>query len=221
MKTLLIVLISLILYSIPSTCVADTIRPGPYVSVFVGACMPNDTTVSSYDYYYNAPFRDNVSFDPGVYTGFTGGYDFGYVRMEGELSYRYNDIKSVSEQFSGLTMNNVSGNVGAFATMFNVFIDIHNTSPITPYLGGGIGFVNLELSDTTGNGLLLYGSGNTTVLAYQVGGGVDVALNRNLSLDIGYRYFMTDTANFDSYYPISSSFKFDSHNVSVGCRFKF
>jgi opacity protein-like surface antigen len=221
MKTLLIVLTSLILYSIPSTGAADTLRPGPYVSVFVGASISNDTSVSSYDYYYNAPFSDNVSFDPGVYSGFTGGYDFGYLRMEGELSYRYNEIKSVSEQFSGLTMHNVSGNVGAFATMLNMFIDIHNTSPITPYLGGGIGFVNLELSDTTGNGLLLYGSGNATVMAYQVGGGVNIALNRRLSLDLGYRYFMTDTADFDSYYPISSSFKLDSHNVSVGCRFKF
>jgi opacity protein-like surface antigen len=224
MKSWLIALATIAVFSAPSLSWAETSRterPGPYFSVFLGASMPSDTTVSSYDYFFNAAFSDKVSFDPGVYTGLTAGYDFGFVRLEGELSYRYNEIKSVTDQLNGFTFNSVNGNIGAFATMFNVFLDLHNSSPVTPYLGGGLGFVNLNLSDTTGNGLLLYGNGNTTVFAYQVGGGVDIALSRNLSLDVGYRYFMTDDATFDSYSPISSSFKYESHNAALGLKFKF
>jgi opacity protein-like surface antigen len=222
MKTWLIALASIAVLSIPSIGKAETGRPGPYVSVFIGASMLNDTTVYSYDYYYGGAYRDNVEFDPGVYTGFTGGYDFGFVRLEGELSYRYNEIKSV-EGFQS-----VDGDIGSFATMFNVFFDLHNSSPVTPYLGGGIGFASLYLSDTYGWGpygnVPLYAEGYDTVFAYQFGAGVDIALNRNMSLDVGYRYFKTDDAHIDpeySYYPITSSFEHESHNIMVGFKFKF
>jgi len=43
-------------------------------------------------------------------------------------------------------------------------------------------------------------------------------------LDLGYRYFMTDDANFESdyyYSPVTASFKYESHNVAVGFKFKF
>ena len=179
MKSWLIALATIAVFSAPSTSWAETgraERPGPYFSVFLGASMPDDQTVSSYDYYFGQAFSDDVSFNTGVYTGATVGYDFGFVRLEGELAYRYNEIDTVTDRLNGIKFQNVNGDIGAFSTMFNIFFDMHNSSPVTPYLGGGIGFASMYISDTTGNGLLLYGEGYDTVFAYQFGAGVDIAV---------------------------------------------
>ena len=225
MKACLIAITTLAIFSIPSLGAAETARPGPYVSAFIGASMLDDTTVTNYDYLYGDVFRENVEFDTGVYTGFTGGYDFGFVRLEGELSYRYNEVDTVTDQ-SGFKVMLPDTDIGAFATMFNVFFDLHNSTRVTPYLGGGIGFAVLSLSnDYWGGGSYYYSSddySDDTVLAYQFGGGVDIALNRNMSLDVGYRYFKTDDAEIDSdYLPITSNFEYESHNVMVGFKYKF
>jgi len=226
MKAYLIAITTLVIFSIPSLSAAETARPGPYVSAFIGASMLNDTTATNYDYFIGDAFRENVEFDTGVYTGLTGGYDFGFVRLEGELSYRYNEIDTVTDVLSGSRVMLPDSDIGAFATMFNVFFDLHNSTPVTPYLGGGIGFAVLQLSnDYWGGGPYYYSSddySDDTVFAYQFGGGVDIALNRNMSLDVGYRYFKTDDAQIDSdYYPITSNFEYESHNVMVGFKYKF
>jgi len=225
MRTYLIALVTLVIFSIPSLSSAATGRPGPYFSGFLGASFARDDTVSGYDYFHNTSYSDDkVSFDPGVYVGGTGGYDFGFLRLEGELSYRNANIDSVTFS-SGERFRNVDGDLGAFATMFNVFFDMHNPSRMTPYVGGGIGFATLHISDTHGYGNTqgysrLYDDSYDTVFAYQVGAGMDVAINSRYSLDIGYRYFITDKAKLDGNL-ITSDFRFESHNALVGFKVKF
>jgi opacity protein-like surface antigen len=222
MKTFLGVIATLVVFSIPSLSSAAVGRPGPYFSGFIGTSIANDATVTGFD--GATPFSDRVTFDPGVYVGGTGGYDFGFLRLEGELSYRHANIDTLTT--AGLNLRSVDGNIGAFATMFNVFFDLHNPSPVTPYLGGGIGFATLHISDTrgydtlSGNNVRLYDEDNDTVFASQVGAGLDVAFNRRFSLDLGYRYFMTEKAHFDSHI-IASSLRLESHNAMVGFKVKF
>jgi opacity protein-like surface antigen len=224
MKTYLIAIAALIFLSFPSISSAAAGRPGPYFSAFLGTSFARDTTISGFDNSSlgGTQFSDQVSFDPGVYVGGTGGYDFGFMRLEGELSYRHAGIDTVTE--NGFRFRNVDGDVGVFATMFNAFFDIHNPSRITPYLGGGIGFANVHISDTTGfnntGKVFLYDRSNDTVFAYQVGAGMDIALTSRYSLDVGYRYFNTEKAKLDGDF-ISSEMRFESHNAMVGFKFKF
>jgi opacity protein-like surface antigen len=223
MKSYLIAIVTLVIFSIPSLGAAATGRPGPYFSAFLGGSFARDVTVSGFDYFNGIPFSDEVSYDSGIYTGGTGGYDFGFMRLEGELAYRYNDIDTITFS-NGSRFNSDEGYIGVFATMFNVFFDLHNSSPVTPYLGGGIGFASLYLSDTYGfgpNGYgQLYADSDDTVFASQVGAGVDIALNNRYSLDIGYRYFITEEANLDSFIS-TNKLKFESHNAMVGFKMKF
>jgi opacity protein-like surface antigen len=224
MKTYLAAIATLVFLSIPSLSAAATGRPGPYFSIFLGPSFANDVTLTSSYYPYGNSYSDQVSFDTGIYTGGTGGYDFGFMRLEGELSYRYADIDSI-RQANGISFIGVDGNIGVFSTMFNVFFDLHNSSPVTPYLGGGIGFAGIYLSDTFGgdiygNGGLLYGTSDDTVFASQIGAGVDIALNNRYSLDVGYRYFITEKAHFNSYIG-TSGFQYESHNAMVGFKMKF
>lgn len=230
MKKTLIVIAALTTLAIPAICPAASVRPGAYVSGFLGLNVNPDANVASTDFVPPPQdFNDRVEFDPNINIGGTAGYDFGIVRLEVELSYKNAGIGSVTSQSDGFRFHNVDGSIEALAMMFNGFFDLHNNSPFTPYLGGGLGFATLYLSDTTGidtrggatQRITLYGLGDDTVFAYQVGTGVEIALNRQCSLDIGYRYFVTDRANFDSDLAITTSLKFESHNAALGFRFKY
>jgi opacity protein-like surface antigen len=225
MKKSLVAIAALTTLATPVICTAAHVRPGGYMSGFVGINVNQDANVASTDFVTNRDFSDQVEFDPGINIGGTAGYNFGIARLEGELSYKHAGIGSVTSQ-SGFRFRNVNGDIGALAMMLNGFLDLHNNSRLTPYLGGGIGFASLHLSDTTGfnsNGerVILYGAADDTVFAYQAGAGVEIALDRRYSLDIGYRYFVTGRGNFDSDLPITTSLKFRSHNAALGFRYRF
>jgi opacity protein-like surface antigen len=229
MKAKLITVATLVTFMMPVVCAAAPVRPGAYMSGFIGVTVPNDTMATTDDFIANSTFNDKVEFDPGINIGMTGGYDFGYLRLEGELSYKHSEMKDITDQSDNFRFRNVDGNLAALALMFNSFVDLHTNSIVTPYVGGGIGFATLYLSDTFGTdtrgGTLsraqLYVNDSDSVFAYQVGGGVEIALNRDLSLDLGYRYFGTSTARFDSSFDQNTKLKYESHNANVGFRLKF
>lgn len=225
MKSRLIAVAALAVLLIPAVSSAIPARPGAYVSGFAGLSFLRDTTVTTSDLTnINPTISDKVEFDPGLSIGGTGGYDFGFLRLEGELSYKYAEISRITED-TGFRFGNVDGNLGALAMMFNAFFDLHNESPVTPYWGGGIGFASLYLSNTfgtdTGGRVLLYPSDDTTVFAYQAGGGLEIAIHRKLSLDLGYRYFGTAKGTFDTDINSNIDLKFESHNATMGVRVKF
>lgn len=222
MKRSLVVISAVAVLMIPVICFATPPVPGPYMSVFAGVNIPENSNVTSND--FGDTFHDQVEFDPGVYTGGAAGFDFGLMRLEGELSYRYSEIKSITDLADGFQFQNVDGNLGALNFMANAFIDLHNASPVTPYFGGGVGFAVLNLSDTyagTPSQVLLYHNGTEAVFAYQVGAGLELALNRMFSLDLGYRYFNTGKATFEDNPAISTNMELESHNAMVGLRMKF
>jgi opacity protein-like surface antigen len=230
MKKSLIIITALASLTIPALCAAAApARPGAYVSGFLGATMPTESSVTSSDFISGTAFDDRVEFDPGINLGGAIGYDYGTIRLEGELSYKQADIKGVTSLADGFRFGNPDGSLGALAMMVNAFFDLHTGSTVTPYFGGGIGFAVLRLSDTfatdivggTPQRVLLYAADDDTVLAYQAGVGLEIALNRQLSLDLGYRFFGTSKARFDADPVRSTTLKFESHNALVGLRMKF
>ena len=226
MKRALVVAAACAIWGLPAVSLAAPARQGGYVSGFLGVHFTQDTDVSSYNDYFVENYEDRVEFDPGIAVGGAVGYDFGLVRLEGEMSWRGAEIDSITDKVTGQRFGSVDGDVGVFAVMANAFVDIHNDSPVTPYLGGGIGIGFLYLDDTSGINwegyrVPLYSEGDDAVFAYQVGAGVEIALNRQVSLDVGYRYFGTTEATIDDEWPITTKMKFESHNVLLGVRVKF
>lgn len=214
--------------AIPAVCFASPPNPGGYMSFFVGTSAFEDTTITSTQFNPVSTREARTEFDPDMNIGWTGGYDFGYVRLEGEMSYKEGEISRVSEATYGARYVNTEGHIGAFALMMNTFVDIHNDSPVTPYLGGGLGYTSVSITNTKGvdanTGALNYRvfrSDDASAFAYQVGGGVDLALNHHVSLDLGYRYFGTSRVSFTNDWPNSTNLKLGSHNASVGMRIKF
>jgi opacity protein-like surface antigen len=198
-------------------------RPGPYVSGFLGVAVPTNRDVTS----TLANLNDRVEFDPGIFVGGTGGFDFGFARVEGEVSYKHAEISKVTDRINGNTFTDIDGRIGVLAVMGNAFLDLHNPSPITPYFGGGVGFAALHQSNTFGRdnsnifGTQLYFTDDDDVFAYQVGAGLEMAITTRLSLDVGYRYFRTMEATFNQNTLFEHKLKFESHNAAVGLRVKF
>lgn len=229
MKKYLGVLIVSLMISCPSLVCAEAVQTGPYFSLFIGGSAFKDTAAVNSDFVTGTSFNENIKFNPGVYFGGNYGYDFGLVRLEGELAYRWASIDRITSQTNAYRISEVDGSMGVASGMMNLFLDLHNDSPITPYVGGGVGVATLSMSDTFGyvsNGVstryeTLYLENDKTVFAYQVGGGLDLALGRHFALDLGYRYFRTNEAHFDTYFPISNSLRSDNHNVRIGFKVKF
>ncbi len=223
MKRLLITLTAIASLMLPTLCEATPPQQGPYMSGFFGISIPNNTDVSRYDYGVGSSFADRVEFAPDINIGGTIGYDYGDVRMEGELSYKHGEIATITDQIGGGQYHNASGNLGTLAMMFHTFFDLHNSSPVTPYVGGGVGFAAMHLSDTyvAEDGAPIYEEGDASAFAYQFGTGIEIALKQRLSLDLGYRYFATTKAKFDPNPDISSELKFQSHNIAIGIRALF
>jgi opacity protein-like surface antigen len=228
MEKRLIVFIAIVTLTIPTIGLATPPRPGTYISGFVGAAFPVSMDVTATEYDHGArTYNDKVEFDPNLNIGGSSGFDFGFVRIEGELAYKHGEMSSIINQTSQVKYANVDGRVGVFSMMVNTFFDLRNPSPVTPYIGGGIGLATLSLGDTyatnpsTGYRVWLYESGSNTVFAYQAGAGLEIALNNRLSLDLGYRYFGTAKTNFNKSSYVTTEMEFRSHNASVGLRWKW
>lgn len=142
----------------------------------------------------------NVSFSPGFNVGGALGYDMGQFRAEGEIRYQSVDLDEVNGISSAL-----SADLSALTVMVNGYYDHEiNNSPLTPYLGVGIGLVSSEF-DVTG-----IGTSDDEDFGYQfmVGLGFDVSQSAMLTAE--YRFL-----------GIAESDAPNTHSFLFGVRFMF
>jgi len=167
-------------------------------------------------------------YDTGLALDLAIGYKFGPVRVEGELGYQKNDVDalkvtipalgSVSVGTSGLPF---SIDLKTTSLLLNGYFDFNNRSAFTPYLTAGLGVANLELTASASiDNINLNVSDDVYVFAYQIGAGIEYAINQNVSLDARYRYFATADPSYDDF-DSNVDVEFASHNLMLGARFTF
>lgn len=104
-----------------------------------------------------------------------------------------------------------------YSGLLNLYVDFRNESNITPYITAGMGLAHVAMDSFDVAGIVSSTSKYTdTVMIGQVGGGLEMAVNENLALDVRYRYMMTEEAHLGY---LNS--ELSSHNVYAGLRFKF
>lgn len=160
-----------------------------YVSASGGLSLTNDLDLPGV----------NISFDPGFNVGGAVGYDMGRFRVEGEIRYHSADVDAVN----GIPVP-FSADLSALSFMANGYYDVEMAnSPLTPYLGLGLGLVSSEISAGAS-------STDEEDFGYQImlGLGYDVAPNTILTAE--YRYF-----------GIADSDAPDTHAFIFGARFMF
>ncbi len=97
--------------------------------------------------------------------------------------------------------------------MLNAYYDINTGTKLTPYVGAGFGYANVE------GKLSIEGESDSVDdnnFAWQIGAGSSYALNEKILLDAGYRYvdygdFTKEDVNVDT----------TAHELYVGARYAF
>jgi opacity protein-like surface antigen len=93
--------------------------------------------------------------------------------------------------------------------MANAWVDLATESIVSVYVGGGVGFMNVKLS----NSAL---SVNDSVFAWQIGAGLGFALTKQLTLDLGYRLLVTSDLEYKG-----GKAEYVTGNIRAGLRFEF
>jgi opacity protein-like surface antigen len=97
--------------------------------------------------------------------------------------------------------------------MFNAIVK-YPDGRIHPYLGLGVGFSSFDLllTSTSNTGGVIYSesrSADNTVFAWRVLTGIDIDLTNDLSLDIGCRYFDTESIDGDYNVHYNNDYNYD------------
>lgn len=164
-----------------------------------------------------------IAYKKGV--GFSGalGYEpptvrnfLSQSRFELELSYRKADIEN--DNVLSLIPDETLGTNTTMALMLNAYYDAENHTPITPYVGLGVGFAHVQLDDAARLGLA---DENDLTAAYQVMTGFIVKPKESqLSFFGGYRYFKNiQEVKFSSTGGNAIEIDNQSHNIEAGFRF--
>jgi len=183
----------------------------PYVSVNAGVAIANDSDGTD-----SAPPATSftVESDAGFAVGAAGGYSFGDARGEVEIAYQKNNL---DQQTVSGTPTELTGDTTLLSVLVNGYYDFDTGSPFTPFVSGGIGFAKFNINDAKAVGSPNPATNDDdTVFAYQLGAGVDYAINEEVSLGVKYRYLGTTDPEFDTV-----TIDYSGHNVLVGVRTSF
>ncbi len=143
-------------------------------AVFVGAPLTGQT----------------VENGDGVIAGFALGFDYADgIRTELEYRYASTDLDAVivDDPLQGPTPATfINDDVTGHFLMSNFYFDFANSSPLTPYIGGGVGGAFIENENAQ----------RDSALAYQGRAGVSYTLGGGLLADLEYVYLRTQKLSF-------------------------
>jgi opacity protein-like surface antigen len=155
------------------------------------------------------------------------------LRVEGELGYRENDVNASwrSATVTSISSTPTSNSVGdlatangsrqyqhnAFSIMANAWYDFQ-VAGLKPYVGGGIGWANVEV-DGVYQSKAVGPAFSESGFAWQLGAGLHLPIDEQMSLGIGYRYFSGPDITIPApseVNPLSGSVDTETHSVTVG-----
>lgn len=167
---------------------------GWYAAITGGYTFPDDAESEGFD----------IPLDEGFSVTGAIGTDLGAIRVEGEGSYREND----------LDVAGIDGDISAISVMANVLYDHPIADAVDVYVGAGVGaaFVDFE---ATGGGLTT--DDDDTVLAYQFLAGLALYTSDNFAITGGYRLWTTSDLEFEGA-DVDAPLV---HTAEIGVRFDF
>lgn len=184
-------------------------------------------------------FDSDADFDRGIGVYTALGYDWGNnLRTELEFAYRNNDYRHIAPDgagFSGWPEGTINGDIESRSIMLNFLYDLNylgNDSGLTPYIGGGAGFANINPefagSNPFGapgpNPMTISNANGRSLFAYQGILGVAYQLAERVALDVSYRYFATEKGNFPATLngaPANINLSYHTHSLFAGLRWNF
>ncbi len=155
-------------------------------------------------------FGTDVDYDNGIGVYTSLGYDYGNNwRTELEFSYRSNDVRHIVNDgtppapgFGGWPDATLSGDLTTYTLMANAIYDFDfGNKWVTPYIGAGGGLIRSDVN-FTGSAPLPSGTLSVDDRDIRVGAqgiaGLAFKLAENLSLDVSYRYLISQDHKLDA-----------------------
>ena len=206
-KIVQLLLIVAMLFSVSTVAYS---APGLYVGANIGLAFLDDSDVDIDDSFFSE-VDISLSADNGASFGGVLGYAFenGY-RVEGELVYQRNNYDEAKVSYLGMSDKfSMDGDISSATALANGYYDFKNKSRVTPFIGGGLGFA---VVDVDGDPV----DDHDYVFVYQFTAGVGFEITESITLDLKYRYVMTEDLELEG-----MQLEYSSDIISTGIRFTF
>lgn len=219
---------------------ADPGSNGPYVRAFGGYSLLEQPSIQGDNITNgstgNGTGRGSLSTSGGFWGGAAGGYHWGVFRLEGMGSYESHSLGAFdSPQFSYVDTGgrrhtdlnahpSLSGDLRIFTGFLNAVLDVKFGSAFEPFIGGGVGFAHVTMSDVTGssngNAFKLTDSSDT-VLAFQALAGFAYRFTPTFAAELGYRFVTLNDPSFKDNLGGSFDLGIEGHQAWLGLRVDF
>ena len=189
-------------------CTVNAFAASPYVSFGGGLGVLGDGEISVND----AESMDtSVNYQEGwVVRGAVGAALNKNFRLEAEGFYNNNDADKVNFRNLVVAEADLSG-IEVAGGLFNAYYDINFGSPFVPFVGGGFGIAKVDADVRNVDRSI-----DETVWAWNVGVGFAYEINKNVSLEMSYRYLATEDIEFDRL-----TLTYENNQFLGGVRFTF
>lgn len=120
------------------------------------------------------------------------GRHYGQYRLEGEFGYAKSNINEIVGHYGQDTEE--SGHEEYYSLMINGLMDFKNATKFTPYIGAGLGAVDIhhKASFKPRTTKTFHTDDYTWVFGYQAMAGVNWQVKPKMALSLSYRYFATN-----------------------------
>ena len=148
----------------------------------------------------NIDDANRTNFGIGYDIDAIAGYDFGFVRLEGEVGYKHASVDSVNlmdTRIGPVSGMADGGSSHVLSFMVNALLDLGPDDGLQGYIGGGAGLASLKLSDATETPGAPSFSDTDSRFAMQVIAGVRYPVSQNIDLGLKYRFFNMQHAKFN------------------------
>lgn len=208
----------------------------PYVGVDAGIMKPR-----TFDLRYTSAnlsvgdgvrLRHKVGYDvDGVF-----GYDFGMLRIEGELGYKRASLKDAFLDPAALrgvstpnlpTRVNATGRGSFWSGMINALVDLGPSDGVNGSIGAGVGAIRARYRAGLVPSSALNFTSSDRAIAFQGLAELRAPVSANFDVGVKYRYFRTANLNFGDFCvttcpgiaPYRLRGQFQSHSVLFSMRY--
>lgn len=139
----------------------------------------------------------------------------------GGIGYQFTDnIRGdITAGYRKMKVSDTPIEAGIWDVMANAYYDIGNFSGVTPYIGAGIGMVNVDYKVKGLAGDVLNGT-DTTRLQWALMAGAAIDVTENVKFDLGYRYARIASGDAGNIGGLTVADRgLQSHQLRAGLRF--